>query len=347
MELENQAQLQKEGAATAKREPNVPKKLAEMMNKQGYRFVGRHSATKTCFYTTSSLKEGGYTCYKHQFYGIRSWRCIQATPAIGCNLACSFCWRIIPEDEGFKWNEMNAMREWDDPKDIVDGLIEEHRKLINGYKGNGKTVMKRWEEANDPAHVALSLTGEPLFYPSMNGLIEEFERRGISTFLVTNGTMVNALKNLISMPTQLYVSIQAPNKEVYGRTVRPKNIAATWDNFINFLKVFSGLRTRKVFRMTLVKGVNMEDTDGYAELIKVGKPDYVEVKGFVYVGGARNPKRNLEFSQMPTEDEIKNFAEGLADKSGYLYTTYHKHSNVVLLSRDEDAQRNRIIRFKK
>ena len=96
-------------------EPHMPEELAGMMKKQGYHFVGKHSATKICNYAASGMKKStrGHTCYKHQFYGIRSWRCIQATPAIGCNLACSFCWRIIPEEAGFRWNEINAIREWD------------------------------------------------------------------------------------------------------------------------------------------------------------------------------------------------------------------------------------------
>ena len=192
--------------------PHMPAELAEKMKKQGYHFVGKHSATKICNYTASSMKKDGEGCYKNRFYGIISHRCIQATPAVGCNLACSFCWRIIPEEEGFKWNEINTISQWDDPVKIVDGLVEEHKKIISGYKGNEKVDTAKWFEAQDPAHVALSLTGEPLFYPKMSELLAEFRRRKISTFLVTNGTMVNALKSLTILPTQLYVSIQAPRR---------------------------------------------------------------------------------------------------------------------------------------
>ncbi|MEM3791476.1 MAG: 4-demethylwyosine synthase TYW1 [Candidatus Micrarchaeaceae archaeon] len=325
--------------------PHMPEKLAEMMRKQGYHFVGKHSATKICAYTSSSLK-GGETCYKHRFYGIRSWRCIQATPAIGCNLACTFCWRIIPDEVGIKWNEINAIDKWDDPEKIVDGLIEEHRKIVSGYKGNAKVDLKRWEESNDPAHVALSLTGEPLFYPKMNQLIEAFHKRGISTFLVTNGTMVKALENLVVMPTQLYVSVQAPNKEIYEKVVRPKVLNA-WESFLKFLEVFSTKNTRRVFRLTLIKGLNMDDPKGYAELIKRGKPHYVEIKGFVYVGGARGEKRNLSYQQMPRENEIKEFAMQIAKESGYIFADFHKSSNVALLCCDEEAARSRIIKFAK
>ncbi len=323
----------------------VPAGLAAKMRKQGYHFVGKHSATKICGYTKSSMT-GGHACYKNTFYGIQSWRCIQSTPAIGCNLSCSFCWRIIPEEEGYKWNEINA-GEWDEPSAIVDGLIKEHRRIISGYKGNKKVDRSRWEKINDPAHVALSLTGEPLFYPKMNELLLEFHKRKISTFLVTNGTMLNALKMLTVMPTQLYVSVQAPNRELYERITRPKSLNASWEGFNRFLNVFSGMYTRRVFRLTLIKGLNLIDAEGYAELIKRGKPHYVELKGFVYVGGARNPKRNLSYDQMPVKDDILEFAERVATCSGYILTEYDKNSKVALLSADKSAAGNRFLHFGK
>jgi len=326
-------------------EPYLPEKLKEIMKKQGYHFVGAHSATKICNYTKKSI-ENGTTCYKHKFYGIRSWRCMQSTTALGCDLACRFCWRIIPEEEGIKWNELNAVPKWDDPKTIVDGLIEEHRKIISGLKGNKKVNMQRWIESNDPAHVAISLTGEPLFYPMMSELLEEFHKRKISTFLVTNGTLVEALKRLRVLPTQLYVSVQAPNEEVYIKTVRPK-IPNAWNRFIEFLKIFSTMNTRRVFRLTLVKGLNMVDPEGYAKLIEIGKPHYVEVKGFVYVGGSRNKERGLSYDQMPKKSEIIDFAEKIAKASNYIYTDYHDPSNVALLSMNEEVAKNRLLKFEK
>jgi tRNA wybutosine-synthesizing protein 1 len=326
--------------------PNMPGKLAEKMRKQGYHFVGRHSATKICAYTSSSLKKDGTGCYKSKFYGIASHRCIQATPAIGCNLACSFCWRIIPEEEGFKWNEINAMGEWDDPGRIAEGLINEHKRIITGYKGNGGVDILRWHESNDPAHVALSLTGEPLFYPRMGELLQEFHRRGISTFLVTNGTMAGALRKLTVMPTQLYVSVQAPNREIYERITRPKTLNA-WESFQEFLGVFSSMPTRRVFRLTLIKGMNMLDAQGYAGLIRKGKPHYVELKGFVFVGGARGAGRHLSYSQMPSMEEIMAFAEEVARESGYVVADYHAPSNVALLCANGNAAAERIIKFAK
>ena len=50
----------------------------KFLEKQGYRLVGKHSAIKLCYYCKSSLKDNG-DCYKNKFYGINSWKCIQAS----------------------------------------------------------------------------------------------------------------------------------------------------------------------------------------------------------------------------------------------------------------------------
>lgn len=323
----------------------MPQLLKQRMEKQGYHFVGRHSAVKTCEYTANGIR-GETLCYKYSFYGIHSWQCIQATPAVGCDLACSFCWRLIPEEHGFKWNELNAVDKWDDPAQVVEGMINEQKRLVNGYKATAASDVgkKRAIEALSPRHVALSLTGEPLFYPKMSALLREFHKRGISTFLVHNGTLPEALEKLDTMPTQLYISLQAPDEETYIRVTRPK-IPDAWQRFRKALKVLGGLKTRTVLRMTLVKNLNMLNPGGYAELIGLAKPNYVEVKGFSFVGGARDDARNLNFSSMPNHNEIKEFAKKLAELTEYLVTAEHAPSRVVLLSRDEESKNNRLIDF--
>lgn len=197
-----------------------------------------------------------------------------------------------------------------------------------------------------PKHVALSLTGEPLFYPKMSALLAEFHKRGISTFLVHNGTLPEALEKLNPLPTQLYVSLQAPDETTYEKVVRSK-IPNSWNRFLLALQTMKGLKTRTVLRMTLVKGLNMCNLEGYASLIKLAMPNYVEVKGFSFVGGAREEQRGLQMSSMPYHEEIKEFAKGLALLTGYIVTAEHSPSRVVLLCRDEESKRKRIIDFTK
>ena len=89
----------------------------------------------------------------------------------------------------------------------------------------------------------------------------------------------------------------------------------------------------------------MCDPEGYAELIKIAMPNYVEVKGFSFVGGSREASRGLSMLSMPDHQEIKNFASMLAQLTGYIVTAEHSPSRVVLLSRDEQSKKNRIIDF--
>lgn len=322
----------------------IPAGLKGRMKSQGYHFVGRHSSVKICEYTANALR-GGTLCYKHSFYGIRSWQCIQATPAIGCNLACRFCWRIIPEEQGFKWNELNATQ-WDDPEEVVEGMIREQRNVVSGYRSIADTELKqrRWKEAREPRHVALSLTGEPTFYPKLGKLLEAFHKRGISTFLVSNGTLPEAIARLDPLPTQLYISMQAPDKGSYMKVVRPKTPDA-WKRFTTSLKTMSALDTRRVLRMTLIKGLNMHNVKGYASLIRLANPDYVEVKGFSFVGSSREAQRGLSLDCMPKHEEVSDFASVLARESNYLETAEHRTSRIVLLSRDRKSAERRIIDF--
>lgn len=323
----------------------MPTELKTKMEKQGYHFVGKHSAVKICEYTANGLR-GGILCYKHTFYGIRSWQCIQSTPAIGCDISCKFCWRIIPEELGFEWNELNAVDKWDDPEYVIENMIKEQQRIVSGYKAIADTDLKkkRWDEANKPIHVAMSLTGEPTFYPKMSKLIEQFHRRGISTFLVTNGTIPEAIERMNPLPTQLYISLQAPDYDTYMKVTRPK-IGNTWEKYLKSLDLLAKVNTRTVLRMTLVKGLNMNNPEGYAQLIQRASPKYVEVKGFSFVGSARETQRGLSMDSIPQHDEIKEYAIKIAELTGYIFTAEHKPSRVVLLCRDEEAKAHRIIDF--
>lgn len=50
------------------------------------------------------------------------------------------------------------------------------------------------------------------------------------------------------------------------------------------LKALRDKEQRTVYRLTLVKGWNAEDVEAYANLLGIGKPDLVEIKGVTYCG---------------------------------------------------------------
>lgn len=45
-----------------------------------------------------------------------------------------------------------------------------------------------------------------------------------------------------------------------------------------------------MYRLTLVKGWNAEEMDNYAKLVKIGKPDFIEVKGVTYCGTSKGER---------------------------------------------------------
>ncbi|MFH1306824.1 MAG: 4-demethylwyosine synthase TYW1 [Candidatus Micrarchaeota archaeon] len=342
------------------------------IEKQGYHKVGMHSAAKICKYAKDSIL-GKTSCYKNKFYGISSHRCLQCSPVLQfCNLSCKFCWRLIPETKS-GWVELpqsdqtslrgggsgrpsnwgggcpsSAVRfEWDEPLFIAEGLIYEQKRIMSGFLGNKKANKQLAKEAMEPNQVALSLIGEPTIYPKMSELIKEFHKRNMTTFLVSNGTFPNAIQALTTLPTQLYISLISPDEKTYANVTQqtPAQTKLNWKNFLSSLELMKKLseKTRTVLRMTLVRNLNNENLDGYANLIKKAMPHYVEVKSFVFVGGARNECRGLKLSDMLSMDEIRKISAELAKKTGYLYVDEHKPSRVVLLARNKKAKENRMI----
>ncbi|MCI4358132.1 MAG: 4-demethylwyosine synthase TYW1 [Thermoplasmata archaeon] len=290
---------------------------------QGYQLVGRHSAVKLCYWTRQSLTHGR-DCYKGRFYGIESHRCLQMSPAIdSCNLHCRFCWR----NQG--WENDELMPEYDDPETLLDRSIEAQRRILSGFKGDPNIDRARWEESQSPRHVAISLTGEPTLYPKMNRFLELCASRGITTFLVTNGTNPDALRAMDPLPTQLYVSVTAPNREVFRRLTLPAQEDA-WDRLLESLEIVRGLKTRRVLRHTLVRGWNLGWVDQYAELDERARPNFVEPKGYVYMGKSR---QRLGRDHVPEHSEIAQFAHSLAQRTGLEVLDESPESKVLLLGR--------------
>lgn len=291
--------------------------------KQGYRIVGVHSAVKPCLWCKRSLLDEGY-CYKQEFYDTKSHRCVQMTPALGfCGHRCVWCWRDI-EYTMPKWKGKA-----DDPKMIVDECIKANAKFLQGFGGNSKTNRMKFSEIDAPQQFAISLSGEPTMYPKLPGLILELRKRKINQFLVTNGTNPGMIKRLIkAKPTQLYLTLPAPNKEIYLKVCRPL-VKGSWKNILESLSLLKKFK-RSAVRLTLVRGINMAYPEQYAELIKRSAPRYVEVKAYMHVGYSQ---QRLKLENMPLHEEIVEFAKQISKFSGYKIKDQKKNSRVVLLQK--------------
>ena len=253
--------------------------LRKSLTKQGYKLIGSHSGVKICRWTKAMLRGRG-GCYKHTFYGIESHRCMETTPSLACANKCVFCWRHHSNPVGTEWKW--AM---DQPEMILEGALENHYKMIKQMKGVPGVLPEKLEEGMNVQHCALSLVGEPIMYPEINKFVRLLHEKKISTFLVSNAQFPDAIRNMDPC-TQLYVSIDASTKDSLKKIDRPLH-KDFWERFILSLKELNNKGQRTVYRLTLVKGFNVEELDNYAKLVALGNPDFIELKGVTYCGTSK------------------------------------------------------------
>ncbi|MBT3577238.1 4-demethylwyosine synthase TYW1, partial [archaeon] len=188
-------------------------------------------------------------------------------------------------------------------------------------------------------HFAISLTGEPTIYPKLNELLIELHKQKFSSFLVTNGMFPEALRKLEEMPTQLYLSLDAPTKELYNEIDKPI-LKDYWKRFNESLEILSKLKTRTVIRITSVKGLNMCHEKDYANLIKKANPMFVEIKAYSWVGESRE---RLTEENVPSYEECLEFAEKISRLLGYKVIDTHRASKAILLAKEDFKER--ILKF--
>eukprot|EP01095_Lingulamoeba_sp_RSL-Kostka_P005694 TRINITY_DN171_c3_g1_i2.p1 TRINITY_DN171_c3_g1~~TRINITY_DN171_c3_g1_i2.p1 ORF type:complete len:448 (+),score=199.72 TRINITY_DN171_c3_g1_i2:1631-2974(+) len=318
-------------------DPNInPKEMLSSthkatLTKQGYKIIGSHSAVKLCRWTKSQMRGRG-GCYKHTFYGIQSYGCMEATPSMACANKCVFCWRHHKNPVGKSWR-------WkmDDAKLIVDQAIKRHKQMIKSLRGIPDIKKDRFEDAFNVRHCALSLVGEPIIYPEINQFLKLLHAENISSFLVTNAQFPEAIETLVPC-TQLYVSIDAATPETLKEIDRPL-FTDFWQRFLDSLKALSDKGQRTVYRLTLVKDYNMEELENYAELVKIGHPDFIEVKGVTFSGGGK--KNMLTMKNVPWHEEVIAFCSDLVKClnkhidptiATYEIASEHEHSCCVLIA---------------
>jgi tRNA wybutosine-synthesizing protein 1 len=267
------------------------------------------------------------------------------TPAVmWCPNKCIHCWRAVELTIGDKLPNKNL----DSPSEIIDGCIKAQKKLLQGFNIDknskkeqlSKANIKKYKEAQEPMQFAISLSGEPTTYRYLGELIKELRKRGKTSFLVTNGLYPEKLKELLKnkqLPTQLYISVNTPNEELYNKFHR-SSIKDAWKKLNETLEFLPSLKgkTRTIFRMNLVKNLNMYPGQAkeYAQLIKKSQPLFVEIKGFMSVGFAR---KRLGYERMPTDKEMEEFIKILLKELGKKWKLLDKHefSRAYVLGKDK------------
>lgn len=305
------------------------------LTKQGYTIVGSHSGVKICRWTKSALRGRG-SCYKFAFYGIKSHLCMETTPSLACSNKCVFCWR--------HGTNPVAKLQWrwvlDPPEKVFEGALQGHYQKIKQMRGIPGIQMDRFQEAFKVRHCALSLVGEPIFYPHINELVNMLHNDEISSFLVCNAQHPEQLAQLAKV-TQLYVSIDAPTRTDLRKIDRPLN-SDFWERLMSCLDILRTTQShqRTVFRLTLVKGFNMDEIQGYADMVVKAQPSQIEVKGATFCGSSNGNGNPLTMQNIPFYEECKKFVTLLSKElqaRGYPYeiAAEHAHSCCILIAHEK------------
>jgi tRNA wybutosine-synthesizing protein 1 len=260
------------------------------------------------------------------------------TPVVDkCSQSCEFCWRVTPADIGTTWDQIEVSKEEVlEPRELMDAVLMANLRSLGGYNPEaGASVSDRkYREAREPKHVAISLAGEPTLYPFLGEFIEEVHNRGMTSFLVTNGLHPSVLGD-ITLPTQLYVTLAAPDMETHRELCRPSSSNA-WNQLQETQELLHSLSCRRANRLTLVEEKNLRSPRDYADLILMGEPDFVEVKGYMFLGSSRG---RLGPQNTPSHRAIKSFSEKLSALTGYYLQDEQTQSRVTLLSRSKQIKK--------
>jgi tRNA wybutosine-synthesizing protein 1 len=217
------------------------------------------------------------------------------------------------------------MKKIDEPKDLIEGIIKERKKLLTGFGGRKGMDNEKLKKSFEPSLFTLSLSGEATLYPKLPELIRLIRKRKAISFLVTNGQnpeMIKKLEKENSLPTQLTLSTNAPNKELFIKWHNPLRKDA-WERFNETIKIIKKLKgkCRRCIRLTLViEGTNKnarlnslsnmsnKNVLEYVKLIKKAEPNFIHVKGYTSIGNARE---RMGYDKQPFFKDVKIFSDKL------------------------------------
>jgi tRNA wybutosine-synthesizing protein 1 len=250
-----------------------------------------------------------------------------------------FCWRIQLADLGLKWDELQ-WSDFDDPEVLLESCLKEHKRILTGYWSNRKVNKDMLKEAMNPTHLTASLVGEPTMYGAerLSALFERASELGFKTvFLVTNGTFPEVLSKLTTEPSQLYLSVCAPDETTYKQVCRPL-LRDGWRRLLESIELLKSFKCPTVMRITLARNLNLKDEEGYAKLVRLGGSTYIEPKAVMSVGYGSKTGR-ISCANMPRHSEILDFSRKLSDLTGYKILDDVLKSGVALLSRLDKPKR--------
>ncbi len=318
------------------------KNLLNNFSHKKYGFY-KDASIQVCEWNKKALRGEGH-CYKQDFYGADTISCHQIAPTtFWCNNSCIFCWR--PKE--YMGCVPDNIAQDTDPKELIEGLIVERKKLLTGFKGNSQVTKEQFDNAMNTKHWAISLSGEPTLYKNLPKLIKELKNRKTTetVFLVSNGQNPSMLKKLAkqdSLPTQLYISMVGPNEKLY-KSITCNNDKKGWKNYLTSLALLALLPTRTVIRLTLIKGINdsEETIKEFGEVLEAVQPDFIEIKSYMWLGFSR---QRLKEENTPSFLETKAFTNKLLELlPSFKFENEKDNSRIVLLKNKSSKYKTKII----
>ena len=109
-------------------------------------------------------------------------------------------------------------------------------------------------------------------------------------------------------------------------------VPRAWELTMKTLELIPTLSCPVVMRITVMKGINMgpEDAKGFAKLVEIAQPTYIEIKAYMHVGTST---KRLPREAMPQHKDVREFAKMVSEETGYPVVSESIPSRVVLLSR--------------
>ena len=207
---------------------------------------------------------------------------------------------------------------------------DELEKLINRTLTTPNEIIQAHSEAIMPNHAAISLNGEPLLYPKISQFIQEYKNRNMTTFIVTNGTLPQKIASLDPLPSQLYITLAAPNEMIYKKICRPM-IRNGWSNIMDSMDLIESLSTRTLIRLTAVKNLNINENliDEYVKIIEKANPNFFEIKGFTLQAKALLIKERLQ-SDKPIQYYFPDY-----EYLDYIASKFEERGNFPLIYKNE------------
>lgn len=228
---------------------------------------------------------------------------------------------------------------------------EEIERLIKRELTTPDEIMQAHNEALYPNHAAISLDGEPFFYPKISGLVDEFKKRNMTTFIVTNGTLTENIQDLNSLPSQLYITLPASNEQIYKKVCRPI-IKKGWNSIMNTMELIETLSCRILVRLTAVKELNINEKliNEYVKIIEKANPHFFEIKGFTMQAKALLIKNRLKSEKtvqdfFPDYEYLKKIALKFEETGNFPLIYKNKTSRDFLFAINWDKNKDPLIKI--